>query len=77
MRNMTLHDLRRVRSAARRAARAHAELRRAILAAHEAGESYRDIAEYADLSHQRVHQIVAEARAERTEREAGDGGGAS
>ena len=34
----------------------------AVLAAHDAGASYRTIAEYAGLSHQRIAQIVTEHR---------------
>ena len=55
-------DLRRVRTAAGKVERAEHELKDAILAAVESGESYRDIAPYAGLSFSRVYQIVQEAK---------------
>lgn len=59
---MAQRDLRRVRAAARRMEKAERELREAILAAIESGESYRDIAPYAGLSYSRVYQIAQKAR---------------
>ena len=44
---------------------AEAELVAAMVAAHESGETYRDIAEEAGLSHQRVWEIVAAELARR------------
>ena len=38
------------------------ELREAILAAVESGESYRDIAPYAGLSYTRVYQLAQQKR---------------
>lgn len=55
---MAQADLRRVRRAARRAADSEAELRDAIVAARASGETYRDIAEAAGLSHQRIWQLT-------------------
>jgi hypothetical protein len=53
-------DLRRVRRACERLEAARLEVRAAIKDAHASGESYRDIAEWARMSHQRVAQIVKE-----------------
>jgi DNA-directed RNA polymerase sigma subunit (sigma70/sigma32) len=58
---VSLSDLRRVKRAAARVERAQRDLRAAILEARQSGETLRDIAEWAGLSHQRVHQIVAAA----------------
>jgi hypothetical protein len=55
-------DLRRVRAEAGKLRQADRRLRAAIVAAHRSGESTRDIAPYADLSHQRVQQILVEER---------------
>lgn len=61
---MARADLRRVERAAGRARESRAELVEAILAAAASGETYRDIAEAAGMSHQRVGQIVKESRRE-------------
>ena len=55
-------DLRRVSKAVSRIRDAEEELKEAILAARASGETLRDIAEAAGISHQRVHQIVNEKR---------------
>lgn len=55
---MAQADLRRVRRAARRVEDSEAELKDAIIAARESGETYRDIAEAAGLSHQRIWQLT-------------------
>jgi hypothetical protein len=52
--------LNRVTRCADRLKEDHVELRRAMLAAKGSGETYRDIAAAAGLSHQRVWQIVNE-----------------
>jgi DNA-directed RNA polymerase sigma subunit (sigma70/sigma32) len=51
-------DLRRVERAARALDSARDELRRSILLAREAGETFEDIGRAAGLSRQRVQQIV-------------------
>jgi DNA-directed RNA polymerase sigma subunit (sigma70/sigma32) len=56
---MAQADLRRVQRAAVKAAEARAELRNAILAARESGETLADIAKAAKLSRQRIAQIVS------------------
>lgn len=55
---MAQADLRRVRRARERLEAAQKELRAAIKSAAASGETYRDIAEWAGLSHQRIAQIV-------------------
>ena len=55
-------DLRRVGKAAKALRAARAEFNAAIRAASASGETYRDIAEVAGISHQRVGVIVNEAR---------------
>lgn len=55
-------DLRRVERLARKVAESRDELRDAMVAAHDSGESYRDIARAAGISHQRVAQIITDAR---------------
>jgi DNA-directed RNA polymerase specialized sigma24 family protein len=55
-------DLRRVQRLAGRLEEARVALRDAILAAHESGESVRDIAPYAGMSPSRVHELLVEAR---------------
>jgi len=55
---VTKRDLKRVRQARARITAAEQELVAAMVAAHESGETYRDIAEEAGLSHQRVWEIV-------------------
>lgn len=66
---MAQRDLRKVQRCAVRLERERRELRDAILAAHESGESVRDIAPYAGVSPSRVHELLVEAR-----EAAGDGG---
>lgn len=63
---MAKKDLKRVRDARQRISGAERELVLALVAAHESGETYRDIGLEAGLSHQRVHEIV---RAEQQRRE--------
>jgi transcriptional regulator with XRE-family HTH domain len=55
---MAQADLRRVARAARKRERAEAELYEAIVAARASGETYRDIAKAAGLSHQGVWKIM-------------------
>jgi hypothetical protein len=55
-------DLRRIERAAERLANARAEWEAAIVAAWKSGEVYRDIARAARVSHQRIGQIVKEAK---------------
>jgi hypothetical protein len=50
--------LRDVRQARARKDAAERELVVAMVAAHESGETFRDIGEEAGLSHQRVHELV-------------------
>jgi hypothetical protein len=57
---MARADLRRVERAASKVEEARRDLREAILAARASGETFRDIADAAGLSHQRVHQITQE-----------------
>ena len=52
--------LRRVRAEANRVKAAEERMRAAIVACFESGESTRDIAPYAGLSHQRIQQILRE-----------------
>lgn len=59
---MARADLRRVERACQRVIDSRAELEAAIRAAHKSGETYRDIAKAADMSHQRVGQIIKEAK---------------
>lgn len=59
---MARADLRRVQRAVVRIKDAEDELKEAILAARNSGETYRDIAEAAGLSHQRVWQIANEPK---------------
>ena len=59
---MAQRDLRRIQRLAARLEQARVELRDAILAAHDSGESIRDIAPYAGMSPSRVHELLAEAR---------------
>lgn len=58
-------DLKKVRRLADKVEQAKANLRAGILAANETGESSRDIAPYARLSHGQVSNLLAEARRER------------
>ena len=58
---MARADLRRVERACQRVVDSREELEAAILAAHRSGETYRDIAQAAGISHQRVGQIVKKA----------------
>jgi DNA-directed RNA polymerase sigma subunit (sigma70/sigma32) len=57
---MAQRDLRRVAAARKLADQANERLRAAIVAAHESGETLRDIGRYANLSHQRIYQILQE-----------------
>ena len=59
---MAKADLRRVRRCAGKLRESRADLEESIRAAHASGETYRDIAEAAGLSHQRVWQIVNQPR---------------
>lgn len=60
--DMAQSDLRRVERAALRLEESREEMFSAILSARDSGESLRDIAKAAGLSHQRVHQIDQERR---------------
>jgi len=59
---MAQRDLREIRRLAGRLEQARAELRDAIVAAHQSGESIRDIAPYAGMSPSRVHALLIEGR---------------
>lgn len=61
---MAQADLRRVQRAAARVTDAREELIAAIFAAVSSGETYRDIARAAGMSHQRVGQIVKQPKGE-------------
>ena len=65
---MAQKDLRRVRAAARRLEKAQAALRDAIYAASRSGESTRDIAPYAGMSHSQVAERIKEAARAELER---------
>jgi len=58
---MAQKHLRRVRAEAAKVKASERRLKQAIVAAHQSGESTRDIAPYAGLSHQRIAQILHEA----------------
>ena len=60
--DMAMSDLRRVQRCSEKVDRAREDLFAAIIAAHLSGETLRDIAKAAGLSHQRVHQISKERR---------------
>lgn len=64
MSEMAQADLRRVARAAHNVENARAELIAAIVAAAHSGETYRDIADAAGFSHQRVWQIVKDTEQE-------------
>lgn len=55
---MSMSDLRRVKADRERLEKAERQFHQSILAAHRAGETYRDIGEWAGLSHQRCQEIV-------------------
>ena len=57
---MAQKHLRRVKQKAEAVAHAEEERDAAIRDAYESGETFRDIAAWAGLSHQRIHQIVRE-----------------
>lgn len=57
---MAQSHLRAVKRAADQMDRAREKLRAAIVAAHESGESIRDIAPHAGLSPSRVHELLRE-----------------
>ena len=58
--DMAREELQRVARASRNVDEAREELFACIIAAHESGETLRDIAKAAGLSHQRIHQIARE-----------------
>lgn len=62
---MARKDLDRVTRLADLRVRVEEDLHKAIVAAHRSGETLRDIGEAAGMSHQRVWQIVNEARGPR------------
>ena len=62
---MAQRDLRRVANCMKKLEEARLEFIQAIIAARDSGESLRDIAEAAGLSHQRIHQLVATPRPSR------------
>jgi hypothetical protein len=55
---MAQRDLRKVKALAQRLRATEREFHAAILAAHESGETLRDIGQWAGLSYQRIHEIV-------------------
>lgn len=57
---MARRDLRRVAKAQQQLEAARSELHAAIRAAVASGETYRDVARMAGLSHQRIYQIMKE-----------------
>lgn len=57
---MAKHHLRRVERCARAVDESRFQLWVAIIEARDSGESLRDIAEAASLSHQRIHQLIRE-----------------
>jgi DNA-directed RNA polymerase specialized sigma24 family protein len=57
---MARADMRRVSAARRQLRQTRDEFKAAIRAAVASGETYRDVARMAGISHQRVHQIVHE-----------------
>lgn len=61
---MAMADLRRIAACSEKIKDAYAQRDEAIIISSRHGETYRDIARYAGISHQRVAQIVAEARKE-------------
>lgn len=62
--HMSMGDLRNVRKAREKADKAERDFHLEILRAHQAGETYRDIGEFAGLSHQRCQEIVKKLLAE-------------
>lgn len=62
MDHMAQVDLRRVERCREHLERARDELQQAIRDAVASGETYRDVAERAKMSHQRVAQIVTEGK---------------
>ena len=59
---MARHHLRRVAACAHKLEEAQHDRDQAIFEAWQSGETQRDIARYAGISHQRVQQIIAKAR---------------
>lgn len=59
---MTQADLRRIERAAAKLQESREDLFAAIITARDSGESLRDIAKAAGMSHQRVHQIAQNHR---------------
>lgn len=57
-RHLSQRDLKNVAKARAQLLKAQANLVEMIMLARASGETYRDIAEYAGLSHQRVQEIV-------------------
>jgi hypothetical protein len=57
---VTAKDLRRVTDRAAKLAAARSAFRAAIMEAHRSGETYRDIAKAAGLSHNAIFKIVNE-----------------
>ena len=60
---MAQKHLRRVRQAAADISQARRRFDLAVVDAYESGETLRDIAEWAGVGHQRIHQIIRDARA--------------
>jgi DNA invertase Pin-like site-specific DNA recombinase len=58
--DMARADMRRVGQAKRDLRKARDEFKAAIRAAVASGETYRDVARMAGISHQRIHQVVHE-----------------
>jgi len=65
---MAQRHLRRVQTCVRQLERARVNLRDAIMAAHRSGESTRDIAPWAGLSHSKVYELLKEAEEEERRR---------
>lgn len=59
---MAQKHLRKVKQAAGEISAARRRFELAVMEAHESGETYRDIAQWAGVSHQTIHQIVKDAR---------------
>jgi hypothetical protein len=68
-RRMARADLTKVRQARAKRDESERALLLAMVAASDSGETFRDIAEVAGLSHQRVHELVKAERARRAERD--------
>lgn len=59
---MAQKHLRKVKQAANDINQARRRFELVVLEAHQSGETLRDIADWAGVSHQRIHQIIRDAR---------------